>query len=243
MSNFSARSIAKRSLDAMVNIENEFGGRDALVAALQYADLQPDHARVVNRIADPAHDKISLHTICDEEGVTVGKFLSIFQQATIAKAVLGALVAHADHIGDLIGDVVKRSLPMDVECPRCHGTQGKKACTRCHDQGTVVKEPGIDRQKLAMEVYKIYGKGPQIGIAINPQVNTGQHASRMLNSILEASDKILYQRTRIEPGEVSEVAASEVASEGTVVDAEVIDSPYVIPAPAGTRPKDEDVPP
>jgi hypothetical protein len=236
MTNFSARSTAKRSLDALSNIEKEFGGRLALVQALQYSDINPDHARVVSRIADPANDKVSLYTICDEEGVTVGKFLSIFQQATVAKAVMGALVAHADRIGELIGDVVKRSLPMDVECPRCHGTPGKKPCTRCRGQGTVVKEPGIDRQKLAMEVYKIYGKGPQVAIGINQQVNTGGQTSRLLNTILEASDKILYQRAQIEPGEGAEKAPK-------VVEAEVIDSPYVIPTPAGTRPKDEDVPP
>jgi hypothetical protein len=247
----SGKTIASRATKALATIEESLGGREALIEALQYADLSADELCVIEKIADPINDRRALHTICAEEGISVGKFLQIFQQATIARAVLNALVAQADRIGDVVEDVVDRALPLDVKCPTCHGVEKKKPCTRCGGTGSVTKPPSITRQKLALDLYRMLQKtGPSI-VAINQNAGDPNRVDRMLRTTMEATDKILYSRDHTgedvsEPIDVEVQEIQEAKKEPKVQSSEpldVIDSPFVIPTPAGSKPKEEDVPP
>ncbi|MHC4734607.1 MAG: hypothetical protein ACYTDW_09130 [Planctomycetota bacterium] len=245
------KTIAERSAKALATIEQTLGGRLAVIEALQYADLGADETRVVERISDPDNDKLSLYRVCAEEGVGVGKFLQIFQQAAITKSILNALVAQADRVGDVVEDVMDRALPLDVPCPKCHGEEKEKPCIRCTGTGKIKKPPSISRQKLALDLYRMLQKGgPQI-VAINQNLTDPGKADRMLKTMMEATDRVLYARDQIPGGEdvsapidveVKEVEQEAEQSTSKYISAQpAIDAPHVIQPPAGSRP--EEVPP
>lgn len=222
-----ALAVAGRALD---DFEAEVGGRGKLIDALLYApDLPADLAYVVGLVADPRNDARKLSTVCAAGDISIGELVEAFKRGLLAKAMVGAIQLVAERTPAIVEDVLTRSVPHEVDCPTCKGTDRirrtdldgritEEACGACV-AGKVIVEPDFARQKFALtELAGLGSKGSGGPLVQIDQRDQRQQSLTLPSGVTPAAyaqlmggvDQLLYGTPK-------------------AVEAEVVDSP---PAPA-----------
>ncbi len=221
-------TIAVKAFDS---IEAAIGGRDAVVEALAVSDLTEEQQYLFGMIADPRNDTRSLASICAKANYTIGHLLQLFKDAKLARAQVEAISAVADTLPTVAADVMTLAKIAEDPCLPCKGTGQMTTppdkhgeiqdvmCAACDGKGTQTYTPGIERQKLALELGGLYSRGTggvQIANVFSPGPPPADLGGRITADYLKdmrmGTDRLLY------PGR----SAGVDTSEAVIVDAEIV---------------------
>lgn len=156
-----ARAEAARDLaldasgDAIDTFAAALGGRQRLIDTLALGDTEGELAKVLADLADPVCHDLTLREVCARSGVSVAALFAAHKRASFTRAHLEATERITKHLVAVVEDVMRRALPLAEPCPRCQGaptTPDTIPCTVCEGRGTLLIEPSLDRQKLALEL-------------------------------------------------------------------------------------------
>lgn len=213
--------IQKAVRTALSNLEESAGGREPLTYTLSHAeDIDSSEHRVLQMLADPMFVNHGLANICEKAGLTLGRFLKLFQKGRAAQAYIETMNKVYEPLPGVAEDVMRRSVTHHVVCTDCNGfkfhiiegrngePKSTKECVTCHGQGTLLRDPDLERQKLALEMGGLLKRGTGIQIN-NTQQQLNASVSGPMRSTVEfreAIGKLLY------PGRerVVDVPAEEV---------------------------------
>jgi hypothetical protein len=220
---------------AIESFTTAVGGRTKLLQTLAVADS--GHDKVVNCLLDPAFATWSLRRLCAYAGITVADLFASYKKALFVQAHVDAAHRITSQLPPIVDDVMRRALPLPTTCPRCSGmptTPGTSPCPLCRGEGTVLTEPDLDRQKLALELGRLTERKAGVMVQQN-QIATSGHALSLgagsLEQLQQAVGDLLFSPQR-----------RRAASPTTVVETTVRDDPRPdLPVPR-EEPDDPDPP-
>jgi len=222
---------------ALHEIERELGGRESMIAALSLMPLTESQAYAFGLLADPLNKKLSLAEIAARGNLTPRDLLQLFQDAQLFKAKLRAAKAVGERLGDVVEDVLRRAAPYEEPCDGCLGTgaitpdptaadpnPAPGPCPACRGVGRVRFDPELDRQKVALEVGGLLGKGGG-GLGIQVNVMAGGNGARgavtgagAFDALIRATDEILFGGVEVAvPSEEVDLGEEPPVVEGEVV--------------------------
>jgi hypothetical protein len=149
---------ADLSADAVETFAVAVGGRKRLLETLALADHDGRSDKVVNCLLDPDYADWSLRRICTYAGITVADLFASYKRAMFVQAHVAAAHTITTALPPIVEDVMRRALPLPAPCPHCRGIAtppNTKACALCKGDGTILLEPNLDRQKLALELGRL----------------------------------------------------------------------------------------
>lgn len=223
-----ARIFPPTAVAELERLEQDLGGRQAVVSLLTLAPLTPDLRYILGQLGDPQHATMTLAEICTGASILPGELLKQLAQAALLRGKVLASQQIGNGIAAVAADVMRRAAPYTAPCHTCIGTGSitpeptpttpnprPEPCEVCKGTGQLVYQPDLDRQKLAIDMAQLLPKGGGIQIAqINaPAAGGGGSSLGTLEALQRLTDRILYGSGM--PG-VDEVDESE-AAEGEVV--------------------------
>jgi hypothetical protein len=193
-------------------IEDELGGRAALVGLLTLAPLNPDLSLMLGLLGDPTFSKQSLAEICATGNILPGDLLKHLESA----ALLRGRVLSAQIVGRgmpaVVADVMMRAAPFEAPCSNCQGVgtvtaeptptapnPGPEPCGVCRGLGKLIYPPDIEHQKLALEMGRVLPKSGGLTIMQNNATlhgggtGMGSLGSGSLERLHAVTDQILYK--------------------------------------------------
>lgn len=192
----------------LADLEQEMGGRNALVGMLVLAPLTPDLKYVLGMLGDPEHQGLSLAAICAKGGILPGDLLKHLASAALLRGKVRASQAIAKGIGAVAEDVMRRAAPYEDACHGCRGVgtitpepgpavpnPSPEMCETCLGTGRLMYQPDLERQKIAIEMAQLLPKGGGLNIAMQQNVASGGMGGNQqgLTERLQAmTDKFLY---------------------------------------------------
>ncbi len=188
-------------LSAVNQTEALLGGRQGLIAALSAADASTDVQALLWKIADPAHDHLSLATICARGNITPGDLFRALKEAAVARGQILGLVEVSNKAQQVAKEVAAAATEHEVTCPRCSGLktemwQGEDdrlpprqiTCTVCQGKGTRLVPASLDHQKLVFETLGLLKKSGGVNVQtniLNPASGGSASGGGMLGGSLE----------------------------------------------------------
>lgn len=196
-----------RVVQELQTLEQDLGGRTALISLLSLAPLTKDLRYVLGLLGDPSHDRMTLAHVCAMGNLLPGDLLKLLGAAalhrgqTLAKQTIGrALPA-------VVEDVMRKAAPYEEACHSCLGTGSitpdptpdvpnpvHQPCTVCAGSGRLVYQPDLETQKLAIDLGGLTQRGGGISI-LNQQLNlaaAGSAGGGALEQLQSLTDQILY---------------------------------------------------
>lgn len=223
---------------ALEALEQEIGGRDALVAALSHAPRSKDIQYVLGLVGDPRSKSRPLADLCAQGGITAGELIQAYSAGEIARAQALATAKVGAQLAEVAADTMRMALPREQTCQVCGGTgtfvaePSKKVpnpnplpCTACDQSGKITAEGDVEHKKLALEMGRLLQKGGG-GISLNVNQQVGVQvgsAGGALEKLQAATDAILYgegplpQAAGVVEAEVLESSPS-IVSDGPMED-------------------------
>jgi hypothetical protein len=215
----------------LATIERDLGGRAAIVGMLALAPLTPDLRYLLGLLGDPLNAQQSLAELCAVGNTLPGDLLKQLASAALLRGKVRASQTIGEGIAAVTTDVMRRAAPYEAACHTCLGV-GKltddptpaipnplpQPCTTCNGTGTLLYQPDLERQKLAVDLAQLLPKSGGINIAQINQAAGGQawgSGGGSLELVQQLTDKLLY------------------ASEGTPLDADLVEGAEPPAAPAG----------
>lgn len=214
------------------------GGTDELLQTLAVADGTREASTVVRLLLDPRYAGWPLRRICALAGLTVADLFIAYKKSMVIRAHLEATRVVADHLVEVVRDVMVRARPVEITCSTCQGTTAytpeptKKVpnpepipCPACRATGRLLQLPDLDRQKVALELGQLLKREGMLIQQNNLTVPAGGSvgAPGALEQLQQAVQEVLYPRAA--------PAAPEVAPPPEVsVEGEVVESPDGPPA-------------
>jgi hypothetical protein len=200
-------------IDELQTLEQELGGRSALVGMLVLAPLTPDLRYVLGMLGDPQHARKSLAQICAIGNILPGDLLQHLSSAALLRGKVRASQKIAEGIAAVTQDVMRRAAPYEDTCNgACRGSgsvtpeptsaapnPAPAPCETCLGTGKLTYQPTLDHQKLAIEMAQLLPRGGNIQI-LNQQNNlpAGGSGGGSIERLQALTDKILYGSTPLE---------------------------------------------
>lgn len=210
-------------IEELQTLEQDLGGRQALVGMLVLAPLTPDLRYVLGMLGDPQHAKQSLAQICAIGNILPGDLLQHLVSATQLKGKVRAAQVIAQGIAAVTQDVMRRGAPYEDTCNgACRGTgtvtpeptvaepnPQPAPCETCLGTGKLTYQPSIEHQRLAIDIAQLLPKNGGVQI-YNQQnnLNPGAGAGGAIERLQELTDRILYGTGTPLEGELSDPAES-----------------------------------
>jgi hypothetical protein len=182
--------------DAAVDLfTRAVGGRQKLMATLAVADTDGHVDKVINCLLDPAYQAWPLRKICIYAGITVADLFASYKRALFVQAHIDAAHRIITQLPPVVDDVMRRAAPQPIPC-RCQAapppppdSPPAKPCLDCRGTGTVMTEPNVERQKLALQLAHLIE--PRAGVIV--QQNAIAAGSTALASTAPGSLEQLQQ--------------------------------------------------
>lgn len=185
---------SKIATTALRNLEDSFGGREAAIDALAYAELDPKQLHFLRLLGDPARANDKVAVIARDAGLLPTQVITLFRSASAAKAHALAMANFEAALPAVARDVAEKSVDSEVICPDCRGDAANIAegdCPTCRGLGTILRPSDIDHQKLLLEATGVVKKGG--GIAIQNIQSMGAGApGAFFSKFVSSSDKAAY---------------------------------------------------
>ena len=207
------QSLSNAAIDAFTVA---LGGREALTETLEIAGGTPEVDRILLLLMDSRYATWSLRKLCTLAGLTIADLFAAYKSALIVKAHVEATKVVTDHLVTVVDDIMRRSQPHEVACDTCTGlgqvtpeptkkqpTPSPVPCLTCRGTGRQLRQPDLDRQKVALELGQLLTKGGGINLTQNQATFVGQPASTVgsgaLDALQQVVGEILTPRTRRAP--------------------------------------------
>lgn len=207
-------------VEQLAVIEQDMGGRTALVGMLVLAPLTPDLRYVLGMLGDPHHKTKSLAQICAIGNILPGDLLQHLASAAMLKGRVRANQKIAQGIAAVTADIMRRAAPYEDTCNgACRGTgtvtpeptkeepnPSPGPCETCRGTGKLLYQASLELQRMAIEMAQLLPKGGNIQI-LNQQNNLNpQGGSGSIERLQALTDRILYGAGTPLEGEVSDAA-------------------------------------
>ena len=163
-----SRETADRAVEIFVK---ELGGRAAFFDMLEIAGSRSEVDVVLELLADPRYNAMSLATICRKAGLTVADLFSAFKVAKQVRGQIASANVVTAGIVPVVEDVMRRAAPYEEVCDRCKGTATyvpnptkadpnpePQPCPTCKATGRVLVLPELERQKVALDLAQLLPK-------------------------------------------------------------------------------------
>lgn len=194
---------------SLAKLEQDLGGRAALVAALSHAPKSRDLDYVLGLIGDPGLARLSLAEICAAGGITAGELIEGYKAGMLARAHALSSKLIAEQLPDVVADTLRLSKPHEGTCHVCQGIttitpEPSKAvpnpepvlCPVCGATGILIYPGDLDHKKLALELGKLTSKGGGVSVQVDARSahlhSSGEAAGGSLEQLQLATDRILY---------------------------------------------------
>lgn len=191
---------------SLARLEEQMGGREALVAALAHAPRTTDVDYVLGLLGDPGHAKHTLAYLCAMGGITAGELLDAYKAGELNRAQVLSTRIIGQSLPATVADTMLKSAPYEATCYRCRGTASyvpeptkevpnppPGPCDVCQGTGVLVVDGDLEHKKLALELGQMTAKSGGINLQVNQQSTTfvGTVAGS-LERTQAATDRILY---------------------------------------------------
>lgn len=237
-----ARPVTSAEKIALATYEAELGGRPSLVQKLAHAQLDKNGYRLVQLLADPENDLLSLAEVCQRAAVSVGKVSEWVKAALTAKANLLATLHIAEHTPEVARSVMVDAQSGERTCLTCQGTGSfpgpsgvQTSCGVCGGRGTTRYEPELGLRKVALALSGLLnpaGSGTKVSITNNNLAVAGaSSASAALDRMTELTDKLLYGSGRDRLAAADDDGDQEFSTSSTAESAPPLDGEVVRESP------------
>lgn len=197
--------------EALADIEEQVGGRQAIIQALVTAPPSKDVNYVLGLLADPDPKRraLPLAQVCAEAKITPGHLLDLLERGTKLRARIIAGQIVASKTPAVVTDVMSKAAPFEDTCPDCAGTgtqvpepseadknPNPVPCKSCRGGGKLRYEADPECRKLALEMAGLTAKGGGISIALqqNVQVPAAGGSGMAYEALTELMDRMVYGR-------------------------------------------------
>lgn len=221
--------------EELAKLEQDLGGRQALVGILALAPLTRDLQYILGLLGDPQRQRLSLADLCAAANVLPGDLLKHLTQAALARGRVLAAFTIGAGIPAVTADLMRRAAPFEDVCNGgCRGTgsitpdptpeqpnPAPEPCETCRGTGKLLYKPDLERQKLAVDLAQLLPKGGGVNIAVqqNNQVGGSTLGQGLLERFQAVTDKILYgEEVPGGYGHSAEGEGAESPTEGEVVE-------------------------
>jgi hypothetical protein len=179
-------------------VEDAVGGRAAFVDTIALAPLDKKQEHFLRLLCDPMRQNDNLATIARDAGILPTQVMSLFREASFAKAHAISMGQLAERIPAVVKDLADKSLDEVIQCPECLGdgaASDVEACEKCHGRGTIMRQGDLDHKKIALELSGLLKKGPGVNVQVQ-QNNISQSApGAFFSKFVRATDKEAYDVT------------------------------------------------
>jgi len=186
---------SKTTKTALDRLEENIGGREALVDTIGLASLDKKQEHFLRLLCDPARAHDSLVTIARDSGLLPTNIMALFRDAAFAKAHTLAMGQLSEAVPAIVKDITDKSVDAKIECPNCFGEgfidEGVK-CGQCSGRGQVMRTSDIDRQKIALEAAGVLRKGPGVSVNVQQNVGVSTGGATLFSKYVKASDETAY---------------------------------------------------
>ncbi len=203
------------TVQAILDLQTYFGGRNTLCGILLHAASTPDHERLVKVLTDPTYETLTIPDLLCRAHFTANQFFAAVRDGQKAKALFDQARGHAVGMGivadaapGVTKDVVRRAQPYAHLCDTCHGSKtvsqkvkGKKGeadrvidvpCDECRGTGYVPREADEAAVDQVLNVLGLVAKG---GISLNNTQQTlvaPMGIGGTLTELVRFTDRVLY---------------------------------------------------
>lgn len=199
---------ARLSDEAVETFVKALGGRQALVDVLSLSDERTELQVFVTHLLDPRFDRYSVARLCRLAGLSVADFLRAFKKSQLVRAHIAATPVIVEKLVGVVVDVMTRAQPYAIPCPACGGigqvtpepskdqpNPRPQPCEPCRGGGQLLALPDLDRQKLALELGGLLGKGsghPLVALQQNFEGGAGQPTPGGFTEMQQALSQLLF---------------------------------------------------
>lgn len=216
----SLSALPARAAEELNNLEQELGGRLALVTALTYAPLGRDMRYLLGLLGDPEHERLPLAECCRMGKVLPGQLIEALSKGTELRSRLLATQLIAQRTPAVVAEVMRKAAPYEDSCPHCQGLGSTTPdptpeepnpqnvlCKACLGHGRLQYDADGASRDLALEMAGLVGKGGGLNVQVTQQVAvTGGGAGTPLGfeRMQEALDDLLYGATQTQTPDIVE---------------------------------------
>lgn len=197
---------------AVNELDQAMGGREGLIKHLEHAPATAKLDILLNVLADPQRTMLKLNEAVKDAGLSAREFMSIFREASVAKAFTEANLALSERLKDVAVDVADKAVNHVEKCECTLGGQQQplENCQKCKGVGLVYYRSSLPHQQMIFETAGLLKKGGGgVNVQVNQQVAVG--GGGIFERFVKATDAAAYGQKVIdvEPERVEEAGSSE----------------------------------
>lgn len=195
---------ATRDLDAF---ERALGGREALVAELSSADLDPRQQKLIDLVLDPLNEKVPLAQLCALAGLRPTEVLHMFREASWSKAYTDAHRRIAKRVPEVAENMAERATNHTERCGCTFGPDGEVLeadpdCQHCKGKGYRFFRADAEAQVTVLEVVGLIKRGG--GVQVGIQQNLAIKADSVFDSFVKATPAEVINVEKVVPRDSNE---------------------------------------
>jgi hypothetical protein len=191
---------------AVNELDEAMGGREGLLKHLEYAPHNAKLEILLNVLSDPGRTMLRLNEAVKDAGLSAREFMSIFREASVAKAFTEANLALSDRLRDVAVDVADKATNHTESCECTLGgkQQADEKCQKCKGQGIVYFRGSLPHQQMVFETSGLLKRGGGVNVNVQQQVAVG--GGGIFERFVKATDEAAYGKRVIdvEPERVEE---------------------------------------
>jgi hypothetical protein len=202
--------VTAKNKQALDQVEEAIGGRAAFVDTIALAPLDKKQEHFLRLLCDPMRQTDSVATIARDAGLLPTQVMSLYREASFAKAHAISMGQLAERIPAVVKDLADKALDEVIQCPECLGDGAAsdiEACEKCHGRGTIMRQGDLDHKKVALELSGLLKKGPGVNVQVQQNNITAQSPGGFFSRFVKSTDADAYA-VNVEPIE-AEVAAGK----------------------------------
>ncbi len=193
-------------------LERDLGGRDAIISLLAHAASTRVSRYLLTLLTSEEQGSQSLGVCCALAEITPGEFYAILRQGQTLAIEIRAMQVAVTEAPKVVAHLFRQAQPHYEACDACDemltapdgtrkgngkyttyrpdGTSRTGMCAACKGDGTILHQPKLARQKLAIDVARLLPKGP--GVVVGIQMPGGGSGKKAFNPAdLQAESEII----------------------------------------------------
>jgi hypothetical protein len=196
---------------AVNELDQAMGGREGLLKHLEHAPHSAKLEILLNVLADPRRSMLKLDEAVKDAGITAREFMSIFREASVAKAFTEANLALSERLKDVAVDVADKATNHIEPCKCTLGGKQppEEKCQECKGSGLVYYRGSLPHQQMVFETSGLLKRGGGVNVNVQQQVAVG--GGGLFERFVKATDAAAYGQKVIdvEPEDVKEAGSDQ----------------------------------
>lgn len=191
---------------AVNELDQAMGGREELIKHLEHAPHSAKLEILLNVLADPGRSMLRLEEASRDAGLTAREFMSLFREASVAKAFTEANLALSDRLREVAVDVADKATNHVEPCECTLGGKipANEKCPKCQGKGEIYFRSSLPHQQMVFETSGLLKRGGGVNVNVSQQVAVG--GGGLFERFVKATDEAAYGKKVIdvEPERVEE---------------------------------------